>query len=207
MKSPHACVTAVFVLFVVAAPLHAQDARTAPGQSSSGADSKGKGSARVSREDREFMETVARDNLAEIEAGKLAQQKASDDRVRELGRMMERDRRKADQALRKIAAAKGVDLPMSPDRGQQQTLKDLESKTGTDFEKAFAAEAAKDHARAQKLFDKARKESRDEDVRAFAGTTIAAITEHLHTAHEISGEKKSGGGSGKGAARKGSSAK
>ena len=204
MKSPHACVTAVFVLFVVAAPLQAQDARTPAGKSANAAESKG--SARVSREDREFMEAVARDNLAEIEAGKLAQQKASDDRVKELGRMMERDRRKADQALRKIAAAKGVDLPMSPDRGQQQALKDLESKTGTDFEKAFAAEAARDQAKAQKLFDKARKESRDEDVRAFAGTTLAAITEHLHTAHEISGDKK-GGGSGKGAARKESSAK
>jgi putative membrane protein len=171
----------------LAGPVHAQSTG-APSTKSAANDAKGKDAGKLSKDDRKFMETVTRDNLTEIQAGKLAQSNAFDARVKKLGQMMEQDHTKANQELQKIASEKGVSLPSDPSKSQARLLKDLQGKNGADFDKAFAKATTKDHKKAVKLFDKTRKNAKDPDVRAFADKTYAAINSHLQMAREISGE-------------------
>ncbi|HKU70973.1 MAG TPA: DUF4142 domain-containing protein [Burkholderiales bacterium] len=174
-------------------PVHSQSTGAAPTtRATSTGDAKSKDSGKLSKDDRKFMETVARDNLMEIQAGKLAQSRASDERVKKLGQMMEQDHSKANQELQKIASQKGVSLPSEPNKSQNRTLKDLESKNGAGFDKAFVKDATKDHQKAVKLFDKTRKNAKDADVKAFADSTYAAIDHHLQMAREISGKESTG---------------
>ena len=178
-----------------ASPMQPPDSSSPSPGANASADAKSKDSGKLSRDDRKFMETVARDNLTEIQAGKLAQHNASDQRVKKLGQMMEEDHGKANKELQKIASEKGVSLPSSPSKSESRMLKNLQGKNGEDFDKAFAKEATKDHEKAVKLFDKTRKNAKDPDVKAFADNTYAAISAHLQMAREISGESSGSKGS------------
>jgi putative membrane protein len=180
--SIYASGAAIAIALAFSMPVYAQDARPS-GKALPQAE------AKVEKDDLEFMETLARDNLAEIERGKLADSKASDERVKELAAMMVKDRRKANQELLKIAKSKGVDLPTSPSREQQGTLKELQEKIGPAFDKAFVQEALEDSEKARKLLDRTSKGAKDGDVRKFAQATLPVITAHLKMAREISGKK------------------
>ena len=104
-------------MIACAAPAHSQSTGAAPStRATATGDAKSKDSGKLSRDDHKFMETVARDNLMEVQAGKLAQTRASDDRVKKLGQMMEQDHGKANKELQKIASDKGVSLPSQPDK-------------------------------------------------------------------------------------------
>lgn len=180
------CAAAVAAV-ALAGPIHAQDSSTS-GTSSPKTAAKSK-DGKLDKDDRRFMETLARGNLAEIEAGKLARTKTSDERVKQLAEMMVKDHRKANQELLKIASAKGVTLPMSPSKPQQNTLKELQEKTGSEFDKAFVREAMADQEQARKLLDRTAKGGKDPDVKQFAQATLPAVTAHLQLAREISGKK------------------
>ena len=185
----------------ISVPVHAQDKGTsssdkapsksaAPAEKKPSATAEKSGDTKLDRSDRRFIETMARDGHAEVEAGKLAQSKASDDRIKKLGQSMVDDHSKAGKELQKLAAAKGVKLPTGPSKGQQKTLDDLQDKSGADFDKAFMKMALRDHEKAEKLLQKTSREAKDADVKEFASTQLPVIQAHLHTAHEIAPKKE-----------------
>ena len=65
----------------------------------------------LSRGDRKFVEEAAQGGMAEVELGKLAEQHATSDQVKQFGRKMATDHQKANEQLKKIAAAKAASDP------------------------------------------------------------------------------------------------
>ncbi|HKA44069.1 MAG TPA: DUF4142 domain-containing protein [Burkholderiales bacterium] len=172
------------VAFALTCPAHAQGPRaTERGASVSKTNME---NGKLAGEDRKFMETVARDNLTAAQAGKLAQSRSSNERVRKLGQMMEDDHDKANKDLQKIAESRSVTLPGHPDGSQEKLLRKLHGKSGAEFDQLFVQEAVKDHKKAQKLFEKTQKDAQDPDVKAFAERSLPAITAHLDMARSIS---------------------
>ena len=170
--------------FALACPAHAQGPRATERGASVSKTNKENG--KLAGEDRKFMETVARDNLAAAQAGKLAQSRSSSEQVKKLGQMMEDDHGKANEDLQKIAESRSVTLPGHPDGSQEKLLRKLQGKSGAEFDKLFVKEAVKDHEKAQKLFEKTQKDAQDPDVKAFAERSLPAITAHLDMARSIS---------------------
>jgi putative membrane protein len=121
---------------------------------------------------------AATSGLAEVAAGQMADQQGSDDEVKSFGRQMVRDHTKANDALKQLAAQKGVSLPTVPDARHQKALAGLKQKENADFDQAYVESQLKDHQEAVKLFGKAAN-SKDPDIAAFAGKTLTVLKEHL----------------------------
>jgi putative membrane protein len=140
--------------------------------------------------DKKFMQDAARAGRAEVEAGKLASSKGSNDAVKKFGQQMAADHGKNNDELSQIAKSKGVTLPDAPDAAHQRALKKLQSASGSDFDASYSKQAGiKDHEAAKKLFSNEAKNGRDADLKAFAQKTLPTIDHHLEMARALPGAK------------------
>src|SRR5258705_3878763 len=94
----------------------------------------------LSRGDRKFVEEAAQGGMAEVELGKLAEQHAMSDQVKQFGRKMATDHQKANEQLKKIAAAKGINRPADMSSGDRREFDKLSQKTGADFDREYMKE-------------------------------------------------------------------
>ena len=69
------------------------------------------GTTGVSDGDREFVEESASANSAEVELGKLAEQRATSTEVKKFGAMMVSDHSKANQELMQVAQQHSIQAP------------------------------------------------------------------------------------------------
>src|SRR5438552_3833894 len=65
--------------------------------------------------DKKFVMEALKGGMAEVELGKLASEKASNDAVKQFGQRMADDHAKAGDELKEIAADKGVQPPATVD--------------------------------------------------------------------------------------------
>ena len=150
-------------------------------------------STNVSRGDRKFIEEAAQGGMAEVELGKLAQQKAASDQVKQFGKKMADDHQKANEQLKKIAADKGVNLPADPSSSERREYDKLQKKSGADFDREYMKEMVSDHKKDVKDFESAAKSANDPDIKNFASTTLPTLHQHLDLAQQTENVAKSEG--------------
>jgi len=129
-----------------------------------------------------FLEKAANGSLAEVELGKLAQQRASNAQVKEFGARMAKDHAKASDELKPIADAKNVALPSGLDKAHKRDYDKLAKKSGADFDKAYMKYMLDDHEKDVKEFRKQAMSGKDADVKGFAAKTLPTLEEHLQLA-------------------------
>ena len=150
-------------------------------------------SATLSGGERRFIETAARHGMAEVELGKLAQDKASHPQVKEFGKRMAEDHGKANEELKKLAAAKGVTLPTEMDRSHKRLVEKLAKKSGNDFDREYMDEMEDDHGKDVREFRSMAKNAKDADVKAFASATLPTLEQHLQLAKSLEEDVKQAG--------------
>jgi putative membrane protein len=134
--------------------------------------------------DNAFLTHAAQDGEAEVELGKMAQQKAADQRVKDFGARMQKDHGNANAELRAIIAKKGVTIPggLGPHMAVRNKLEKLQ---GATFDEEYMKAMVEDHTKAVSLFEGAAK-SADADIKAFATKTLPTLREHRQMAQELS---------------------
>ena len=137
------------------------------------------GGIAVDKDDAKFVTTAANDGMAEVAAGKMAQEKAVGTRVKEFAAMMVTDHTKAGDELAALAKTKNITLPATPDEDAQKKADDLSKKTGKDFDKAYVDHMVDAHENAVKLFTDASQNCKDADLKAFATKTLPTLKMHL----------------------------
>jgi len=140
--------------------------------------------------DGKMIREIAQADLAEVAAGKLGASKAQSGEVKNFAQHMVDDHGKHLAEVRKMAKAKGVQLPSTPAKKHQDAMKKLESASGTGFDKAFMDMMVKDHEEALKLVQATAKNAKDKDLRADAQKTAPVIGKHLEMAKSIAGNLK-----------------
>ena len=145
----------------------------------------------LSAGDRKFLSEAADGGMAEVELGKLAMQKASDENVKKFGQRMVDDHSKANDELRELAKRKGVDLPQTPSAKNQNLKQRLAKLNGPSFDKAYMTDMVTDHREDVAAFQKESNVARDPLVKSFATQTLPTLKEHLKTAQEISSKTTS----------------
>ena len=140
--------------------------------------------------DGKMIREIAQADLAEVAAGKLGAGKAQSGEVKKFAQHMVDDHGKHLAAVRKMAKAKGVQLPSTPAKKHQDAMKKLESASGAGFDKAFMDMMVKDHEEALKLVQATAKSAKDKDLRADAQKTAPVIEKHLEMAKSIAGNLK-----------------
>jgi len=168
-------------LFAVTAAALALAASPALAQSKTNAASKKAGTAGRAA-DQSFVMDAANGGMAEVELGKLAVQKASNDDVKKFGQRMVDDHTKANDDLKAVAASKNITLPKDTDAQHKALVDRLSKLSGPAFDRAYLSEMLKDHRKDVNDFKKEASSGRDPEVKAFASKTLPTLEEHLSIA-------------------------
>jgi putative membrane protein len=148
------------------------------------------GGIAVDENDAKFVTTAANDGMAEVAAGKLAQQKAVGKRVKAFAAMMVMDHSKAGDELAAIAKTKNITLPTAPDADAQKKAEDMGKMSGKDFDKDYVNAMVDGHENAVKLFTDASQNCKDADLKAFATKTLPTLKMHLDSIKAIKASMK-----------------
>jgi len=146
--------------------------------------------AAVDKDDAKFAVAAANGGMAEVELGQLAQQKATNAKVKDFGAMMVTDHTKANDEMKALAKSKGITLPVAIDTDEQKVKDDLSAKTGADFDKAYVSNMIDDHKKDIKEFEDASKNCKDADLKAFATKTLPTLKMHLDAIQKIHDDMK-----------------
>ena len=129
--------------------------------------------------DASFYKEAAEGGLAEVELGKLAQDKSPSESVKEFGAMMIKDHSAANEKLKAIAEAKSIKLPTSPSVGQMATKTKLEVLSGKTFDKSYIKSMVADHEEDIEEFQKEARSGQDAEAKAYAAATLPTLKAHL----------------------------
>lgn len=129
-------------------------------------------------DDAEFAVEAANGGMAEVALSKIAEEKATDPKVKEFAKQMVTDHTKANNELKALAATKNITLPSAPNEEKQKAAADLGGKSGSDFDKAYISQMKKDHDKTVKLFEDAQKDVKDAELKAFIDKTLPVIKAH-----------------------------
>lgn len=133
----------------------------------------------------DFAVKAADSGLAEVSAGKVAQQKAQNQSVKDFAAMMIQDHTKSNEELKSIASSKNITLPTAPGENHQEKIADLNSLTGADFDKEYMGMMVDDHQKAVDLFEDAAENNEDPELKAFAAKNLPALQKHLEQAKAL----------------------
>jgi len=154
-------------------------------------------SSKLAKADTKAITDMAMANMAEVEAGKLAQSKSQNAEVKTFAQQMIDDHGKALQEVQTLAQSKGVTLPTELDAKHKAMATKLEKMTGDAFDREYMKTGGvKAHKDTLAMLKKHEKSAKDADVKALAGKMIPTVEQHLKAA-EQNATAKSGTTSGK----------
>jgi len=139
----------------------------------------------VDKDCSDFMVKAADGGMEEVQMGKLANEKATNQRVKNFGQMMVEDHSKAGDELKSLASQKNVTLPASMGDDHNKDMQDLNKKKGKDFDKSYMKMMVSDHEKDISEFEKAAKNATDADLKAWAEKTLPVLRKHLDSAKAI----------------------
>ena len=137
--------------------------------------------ARADSPDKAFIEKAAKGGMAEVEMGKVAQEKASNAQVKAFAGRMVTDHSKANEELKAIADKKAVPVP-PPDAEQKKMGDRMKSLSGAAFDREYMSHMLADHKATIADFEKESSGGKDADVKAFASKTLPTLRDHLKQA-------------------------
>jgi putative membrane protein len=141
---------------------------------------------KVSAATKQFVQKAAVTDMFEIEAGQLAQQKASSEDYKEFGQMIVNDHQQASGQLKSIAQnIQGIEVPSALDSAHQQKMTKLQSLSGAHFETQFKSDQVAGHQQAVKLFQDYSRSGDNPELKQFAQQILPKLQEHLKHAQAL----------------------
>jgi putative membrane protein len=141
--------------------------------------------SKLSRGDANFVKEAAQGGLMEVKLGQTAKDHSSSAELKNYGEMLVKDHSKANERLSQLASQKGVNLAKEMEAKHTDTIKDMEKKSGADFDRAFIEHAVKDHRKNISKFERASRDLNDSELKAFAMETLPTLRAHLAEAERI----------------------
>jgi len=130
--------------------------------------------------DTAFVGKVSQGGRFEVEAGKLAQDKATSPDVKAFATKDVDDHVQVNTELKTIADAEGIALAPVLNHKFRRQLKSLGAKSGADFDLAYVDAMAKIHAKDEAIFAKEAQDSADPQWKAFASKTDGIVKGHIN---------------------------
>jgi len=134
-----------------------------------------------------FVDKAGRAGAFEVEASKLAQQKATSAEVKSYATRIVDDHTRAADELKQ--AAGGLAVPAEPSADQRAKIDALKGKSGTDFDRTYVNEVGvAAHEEAVALFEDYARNGSDASLKAFADKTVPTLRDHLTMAKDLAGK-------------------
>ena len=134
---------------------------------------------------RDFLDQAAQVGITEVAAGKLAMNKATTPDVREFAEELVKERRLTHQLLKALAASHDVVLPTAPSPAQRETLRELQQKSGAEFEQAYVEAQITVQEESVALMKAEIERDRDVETKAFAKEMLPTVEAQLKKAYEL----------------------
>jgi len=136
-------------------------------------------------DDSKFVKDAAIGGMTEVSLGKLAQEKASSDAVKQFGQKMIDDHSKAGEKLKEAATKASINVPDSIDSKHQARIDKLSKLSGADFDKAYLKDQLKDHQEDVRAFEREAQNGSEPAVKEFAAKTLPTLQEHLSMVKDL----------------------
>ncbi len=133
----------------------------------------------------EFLVKAADHGMAEVELGKLGEQRATQKSVKDFAAMMVKDHTGANGEVAALAAKLNVTLPATYSEDHKKTASDLSDKKAKDFDKDFMDALISNHKKTIDAFKDASDDDINAEVKTFINNTLPTLQAHLETAESI----------------------
>jgi putative membrane protein len=176
------------ILAAFAAPMAASAQAPAAGMNTPAASA-------LNKADQKIVMDMARANMAEVEAGKMAVSKSQNAEVKAYAQRMIDDHTKALNDVTTLAQTKGVTLPTEVDAKHKAMAAKLGKLEGEAFDREYMKQAGvSDHTKVHAMLKKESARAKDPDVKALAMKMMPTVEEHLTTAKGMPMTSTKGGG-------------
>jgi putative membrane protein len=142
----------------------------------------------LSSADKHFISEAAEGGLAEVELGRLAENKASNPKVKDFGQKMVEDHSKANSELKHTAQKLGVSVPDHISATQLAEKTKLSAYSGTHFDRSYMDAMLKDHRDDIAAFKREAADGENAEIKSFASKTLPTLEEHLRLAEKTERE-------------------
>jgi putative membrane protein len=133
-----------------------------------------------------FVSKAAMTDLFEIEAGKLAQQRSTNDDYKTFAQMTIDDHTNTTTQLKTMQASiRGLQLPSELDSAHKQKLQKLQALAEAPFERQYKAEQVQGHEQAIRLFETYAKSGDNTELKKWAEDTLPTLKTHLQHAQAL----------------------
>jgi putative membrane protein len=137
----------------------------------------------LSEQDQKFIQDAAKGGMMEVHMGQLGMDRGTNPAVKSLSQHLINDHKAANDELATLAKQKGVSLPGVD--AQMAASMPLATKSGDDFDKAFARTAVEDHQKDIAEFEKEASSGTDPDLKNWASKTLPTLRAHLAEAQAL----------------------
>jgi putative membrane protein len=132
-----------------------------------------------------FLVKAVNGGMTEVKLGSIAQEKGTNQKVKDFGAMMVHDHSAANDRIKSLATQRNVTLPADVSDESKKDIDDISKKTGRDFDKTYINAMVKKHKATIDMFEKAFDKSNDAEVKTFINNTLPKVKEHLDSAEVI----------------------
>lgn len=132
-----------------------------------------------------FVEDASAKGVAEVQAGKLAEEKGTAADVKSFAAMMVSDHTTANDKLRAIAEQKTLKVSTDAQLMDKAKAMILDLRTAKSFDQAYANNQVKAHEATIEIFEDEIKNGDDADLKAFATQTLPTLKAHLEQAKAL----------------------
>lgn len=148
----------------------------------------------LSKSDQKIIKDLALANMAEVEAGRLAQGKSNNEQVRHFAQQMIDDHGKALDEIKQLAQAKGVALPTELDTVHKRMAGRMAAQSGDAFDRAYLERAGVyEHKRTHDMLRKAQSRAKDPDLKALVARTLPVVEQHMANVQQLNKDSARGG--------------
>jgi putative membrane protein len=144
---------------------------------------------KLSKADQSFLKEAIEGDLAEINMGKLAQEKGQSQETKQFGQMLEQDHGQHLQKAKDTAQQMGLVAPVEPNAKQKKMYDQVSKLSDAKFDEHFAEDMVKDHKEDIKKYEKEAKSKGP--LADFAQQTIPTLQKHLRTAESVARQTSS----------------
>lgn len=140
----------------------------------------------LASEDERFLENAIQGSHAEVEGSQLALEKTESADVRAFAQMMIDDHQKMLSEAEALASSKGMTPPTGPSIMQSTEITALKPLTGGAFDAMYVNRiGVAAHESTVEMFEEARQEVQDPNIKAMIEKTLPKLREHLEMARAL----------------------
>jgi putative membrane protein len=143
----------------------------------------------LGKDDSSFVMEAAAGGMEEVELGNIAQQQATNQRVKDFGAMMVRDHSKANDELKSLASSRGITIPSTLPASKQKDVDNMKKMTGKSFDQHYVNMMVEDHQKDVAKFKKQSTSGKDDQLKTWAGQTLPVLQTHLDSIQAIKKSK------------------